>query len=905
MIPLKLHIKNFLSYGEQQTIDFAPYHMICLSGKNGHGKSALLDAMTWALWGQARKVHATSKADHGLLRLGQTQMMVALDFMLNDQTYRVRRDYSFMYGKPYTSLEFGLLDPQTNALIPLTDKTIRATQSAIDNAIRLDFDSFVNSAFLRQGNANEFSKKSAKERKEILANILGLGQYELIRRRALEKIRNYQTEAQTLTALQEKLQQELTIKVNLEEKSAIITQEIAQIAVQEIALATTKIDLETQKNNLIVQQKEYEHLQTMLVKIKEREIQLQEQLRAMFKEWRVVVRKRRSQPDTALLDQKRSTLMKIFAQHQQHLQQSLKVKEELLTYKQAASTLEQTLMQEHAQRIQHATIDLGRARSQIETFTTSIVDLTAAQLHAQDEEKDYLNKLNELNTTLNGHSDVLQQQKTLEIQFDKRKAFYQFCIAQGNMLATELKNIEQKNTLVHDDENPSCPLCEQNVSASRKRFLRQRFTNQTDTLHHRITRIRKVVTNLKELLIEQHTACEALKKKVLEHTGAQSLQAELLQRLQKNQIHQKDLADLTKQKDALLLDAQQLTKQKEQQLQDLHDKKIVLLTANDEYQKLSTAIIACEKTITEIMYNAEAHNAIQRELNALDTALQEQSNIQKLAELQQNLSNTIAQLCSTLKEIKNETARIEHTMSNYNMLTQHIQMHQHQEQLLKKQTSELQIRKEQCIQERATLRAQQEKLLHFEKEIQQHQQKIQQLQASMLDYQSIAHATSKDGIQALLIEEAIPEIEHEANTLLAKLTNNQAHLFIESLRDLKKGGTKETLDIKISDAAGIRPYEMFSGGEAFRIDFALRIAVSKLLARRAGTALQTLIIDEGFGSQDEEGLSHIMDTMYKIQDDFEKIIIVSHLSSLKEQFPVHFVVEKNPSGSIVRIIENG
>ena len=107
----------------------------------------------------------------------------------------------------------------------------------------------------------------------------------------------------------------------------------------------------------------------------------------------------------------------------------------------------------------------------------------------------------------------------------------------------------------------------------------------------------------------------------------------------------------------------------------------------------------------------------------------------------------------------------------------------------------------------------------------------------------------------LLIEDAIPEIEQEANHLLAKLTNNQAQIFIESLRDLKKGGTKETLDIKISDAGGIRPYELFSGGEAFRIDFALRIAISKLLARRAGTALQTLIIDEGFGSQDEEGLA--------------------------------------------------
>ncbi len=171
------------------------------------------------------------------------------------------------------------------------------------------------------------------------------------------------------------------------------------------------------------------------------------------------------------------------------------------------------------------------------------------------------------------------------------------------------------------------------------------------------------------------------------------------------------------------------------------------------------------------------------------------------------------------------------------------------------------------------------------------------------DYLAIAQATSKDGVQALLIEEVLPEIESEANQLLSRLTDNQTQLFIESLRDLKKGGSRETLDIKISDASGLRPYELFSGGEAFRIDFALRIAISKLLARRSGTALQTLIIDEGFGSQDDDGLQHIMDVLYAIQQDFAKIIIVSHLPAMKNLFPVHFSIEKNSRGSYVQIIE--
>ena len=174
---------------------------------------------------------------------------------------------------------------------------------------------------------------------------------------------------------------------------------------------------------------------------------------------------------------------------------------------------------------------------------------------------------------------------------------------------------------------------------------------------------------------------------------------------------------------------------------------------------------------------------------------------------------------------------------------------------------------------------------------------------TIFDYQTIATATGKDGIQALLIEEAIPEIEHEANYLLSRLTNNQAQIFIESLRDLKKGGTKETLDIKISDPAGIRALRDVFGRRGIQDRLCLRIAVSKLLARRAGTALQTLIIDEGFGSQDDEGLSNIMDCIHKIQDDFSLIIIVSHLSTMKDQFPVHFMVEKRAQASRVHVVD--
>jgi exonuclease SbcC len=94
---------------------------------------------------------------------------------------------------------------------------------------------------------------------------------------------------------------------------------------------------------------------------------------------------------------------------------------------------------------------------------------------------------------------------------------------------------------------------------------------------------------------------------------------------------------------------------------------------------------------------------------------------------------------------------------------------------------------------------------------------------------------------------------------------------------------------------------MFSGGEAFRINFAIRIAISKVLARRAGAQLQTLIIDEGFGSQDEQGRERLIEAINSIREDFEKVIVITHIEALKDAFPVRIEVEKLPDGSQLSI----
>ncbi|MDZ7845257.1 MAG: SbcC/MukB-like Walker B domain-containing protein [Anaerolineales bacterium] len=162
----------------------------------------------------------------------------------------------------------------------------------------------------------------------------------------------------------------------------------------------------------------------------------------------------------------------------------------------------------------------------------------------------------------------------------------------------------------------------------------------------------------------------------------------------------------------------------------------------------------------------------------------------------------------------------------------------------------------------------------------------------------------KNGVPALLIEQALPQIELKANEILGRLSNGAMSIqFItqREYKDKKRTDLKETLDIQIQDRAGVRDYEMFSGGESFRINFAVRLALSHVLAQRAGARLQTLVIDEGFGSQDTMGRQRLVEAITLVKDDYQKILVITHIDQLKDTFTTQLAVEKTPKGSAVTV----
>ncbi|OGS01161.1 MAG: hypothetical protein A2V88_08755 [Elusimicrobia bacterium RBG_16_66_12] len=201
----------------------------------------------------------------------------------------------------------------------------------------------------------------------------------------------------------------------------------------------------------------------------------------------------------------------------------------------------------------------------------------------------------------------------------------------------------------------------------------------------------------------------------------------------------------------------------------------------------------------------------------------------------------------------------------------------------------------------ASLRGRLDQMSSLEAEAAELETRQARLAAEGTDWQAVEAALGPNGVQAMLIDAAVPEIVDEANRLLAILSG-QTTIDLRTQRTGKTTGREiETLDLLVADTLGVRPYEMYSGGERFRVDFAARIALSRILARRAQAPCRTLVIDEGFGSQDGRGREALMEALSAVAPDFGLIMVISHVDDLQDALPSTIRVQKTPAGSVASL----
>lgn len=186
-------------------------------------------------------------------------------------------------------------------------------------------------------------------------------------------------------------------------------------------------------------------------------------------------------------------------------------------------------------------------------------------------------------------------------------------------------------------------------------------------------------------------------------------------------------------------------------------------------------------------------------------------------------------------------------------------------------------------------------------EMKSKKEEIEEIVTKIEAYKDLQTAFSSQGIRSYILENAIEELEKESNVILSKLSGGRLAIAFKTKKEIKKSKTdkheKMTFEVLINDGQKTFPFNSYSGGEKFRISFVLRVALSKLLLRRAKSKLEFLIVDEAFSPMDTAGIEKIIEVINELQSDFRTILVITHRADTKAYFDQTITVEKTESGS--------
>jgi exonuclease SbcC len=197
MRPLRLEVKGFTAFRDRQEVDFSEVDVFAIAGPTGSGKSSLLDAMTYALYGRVERVGDRVSQ---LVSQGQPRMAVTLEFEVGHDRYRVTR------STPSRGATRILLERYTDGEWRQAGEgadRVRDAEQMIAGAVGLTYDGFTRSVLLPQGRFAEFLVGDARKRRDILSELLDLMLFRRMAERAGQIARDAALEADTRRKLLE------------------------------------------------------------------------------------------------------------------------------------------------------------------------------------------------------------------------------------------------------------------------------------------------------------------------------------------------------------------------------------------------------------------------------------------------------------------------------------------------------------------------------------------------------------------------------------------------------------------------------------------------------------------------------------------------------------------------------
>ncbi len=808
--------------------------MIGIFGNNGAGKSSLFEAITWCLYGIAQSMEGKEGINQkDLIRDGQEEMGVEVEFSLAGHTYKVAR---------YLHAKKGI---KSRLWIEGKLQTVKAKEviSRVEQDLGLNVKGFISSSFIRQKELDLITSAIASERKRLINRLFNLRVYEQFEEETKTRKKEKETDLKiVLSQIEEK---EKLLKIIPEMEKELEEME-KMVRVLTSDYENVKNESESIKKEYLILEKEYNHyvaMQSQLKLIENDMENLEKALEEKKNEWKKIEEAESKKEALASeygnllnLKGKLSELEKLKSDYDAKTTQMQALQTEIsLTQKNIEERIAE--YQKETKELQIEEEELGESKNMLLTIREKITEYESIPQQVE-EEKQKLDKIRE---------------KEGEILTEKA----QYTTRMGD-LQKELEEIHSIGI------GAPCPTCKRPLEKEHLETLVARYGIEINSHQKLKEKCESKEKHLTEMRTELENVIEELKKKEnvlnnLRKEEQQYVQAEMR------------IEDLRKR----IKDFETKIVEGENNLIKLEEKKKEVLILKEEIKILKFDPSEYERVKKEV----EEKTPIEHEIIKLEERILKKKEVLKsISGTEEKLNiqkNEKEKLEAEIQKKSEISSQFEDIKGKRDTITQ-------KELEISKKYIEIRTKYEERKKELERLYQSKEELIDIKK-------KQKETEAMITTYSVLQDAFKQIPVQ--IQSRLRPRIRKETSELLNEVTEGK-YPFIDLGKDYS---------LTVYYDGTYYPISRFSGGEKDLINLCLRVGISRVLvslsSQKSFARVQSLFLDECFGSFDVERRKNLLAALNELRKYFAQIVLITHIEEIKEALPEAFLVEEMEDGS--------
>jgi DNA repair protein SbcC/Rad50 len=939
--PEKLTISAFGPYADRTEIDFSRLGdsgLYLITGDTGAGKTTIFDAITFALYGQASGQVRDSAMFRSKYADTATETFVELVFSYQGKKYQVFRSPEYMAPKKRGT---GLTLRKAEAQLIYPDERQPVTKArdvtrAIEELLGLDYEQFTQIAMIAQGDFQKLLLAGTVQRGEIFRQIFHTGIYQQVQLKLKEAA---QSRYKEYDEMRRSIAQYLD-GVKLRQREGTEAEEFAELKKgkfegkleRSLEILKSFIDQgEKRESELLKQEQEVDqkirtmenilHLSAQKRNLEQKKDFARKQLEQLLPDLEKVSGEAEKYKDA---DQKCEALGILIREKQEQLKKYQvleQLKKELdeirMQLKKCRAGQEANIRQE--QQLHKDMEQLKKERSLLEN---SQLDLQKA-ITEKEKRTQRKSELNGLETEMREFKGLYEatkeQQKKYQAAYEKaqqqseyyQQIFHSFLDAQAGILAQELK------------ENEPCPVCG-SLSHPHPRIISKGRTVTSEILDNEKIKLDK----LEKISADQSLEAGKLKersnaswKQIV--SGAEELleefqefrketkngngQAGDFRTVWKQMIlminrEKEQCKNLLTESDRKIREAEENTKRKqkvEKLLENLEKEKDILQEKKNSCDREQTGLT------TKASENEKQQKNAAEEIRQVHSEAGKEVLEKEIREKQQeyiDLKENSRKMKETFERFQAEKARITSTIKTLD--EQQKEIGEIREDEIREQYTESTTQKTELAEKRKELFSIQSGNLEIFRKVQKRKEEMTKAEAEYVWMKNLSdtangnlNGKAKIELETYIQMAYFDRILRRANVRLMTMSSGQYELKRQEQSENRK--EKAGLDLNVIDHYNgtERSVKTLSGGESFQASLSLALGLSdEIQASAGGIRLDSMFVDEGFGSLDEEALSQAVKALSSLADGHRMVGIISHVAELKDRIENKIIVTKQCSG---------